>query len=65
MNQTMFFLGTDDQILRLQPIFPQKNNEGFENQTFEFKGHKGDIIYIKDDLNDNKKIASFDSEGLL
>ena len=58
-------VASDDSIVRLIPIFPQENKEEIENQSFELKGHKGDIIYIKDELKTLKKITTLDKEGLL
>lgn len=47
------------------PIFPQENKELFENQIFEFKGHKGTIKLTQDDFKNTKKLVTLDSDGLL
>ena len=48
------FLATDDNVLRITPIFPSDDKTLFEDQNFEFKGHKNKIIYIRDTIKEDK-----------
>jgi hypothetical protein len=59
------FLANDDHVLRLLPIFPTEDKNLFENQVFEFKGHKSKIIYIRDTIQEDKRFTSIDLDGLV
>lgn len=58
-------MSNDDLVIRIVPVFPTEDKSILENQIFEFKGHKDRVVFIRENLLEEKSLITIDLTGLV